>query len=50
MGSGWTVDLTTGSVESSTSNQMTLTDDSAGTITLEDGSQITFDGIDRIDW
>ena len=50
VGGGWTIDLTTGSVTESTAGQMTLSEDSAGTITLEDGSLITFDGMDRIDW
>ena len=29
---------------------MTLSDDAAGTITLDDGSQIAFDGLERIEY
>ena len=48
--SGWTVTLTTGSEISDSSGVMTLTDDAAGTITLDDGSQIAFEGIERIEY
>jgi Ca2+-binding RTX toxin-like protein len=47
---GWTVQLTTGSVAGDDGSTMTLTDDAAGTITLDDGSQIAFDGLERIEY
>ena len=50
VGSGWSVDLTNGSVSVDDGSSMTLTNDAAGTITLEDGSVINFDGIERIDY
>ncbi len=50
VGSGWTVDLTSGSVTADDGSSMTLTSDAVGTITLEDGSEISFDGIERIDY
>jgi Ca2+-binding RTX toxin-like protein len=49
-GSGWSVELSVGSVVESTANSATLTDDSEGTLTLEDGTQIEFDGIEVINW
>ncbi len=50
VGGGWTINLTNGSVTETTADQLTLSEDSAGTISLEDGSLITFDGIDQIVW
>ncbi len=50
VGGGWTVNLTNGSVTETTADQLTLSEDSAGTISLDDGSLITFDGIDLINW
>ena len=50
VGGGWTVQLTTGTVAGDDGSTMTLTDDAAGTITLEDGSQIAFDGLERIEY
>lgn len=50
VGDGWTVSLTTGSVQSDDGDMMTLSDDAAGTITLEDGTQIAFEGIERIEY
>lgn len=47
---GWTVQLDTGSVQSDDGSTMTLTDDAAGTITLSDGSEIAFDGLERIEY
>lgn len=47
---GWTVQLTTGSVQNDDGSTMTLTDDAAGTITLDDGSQIAFDGLKKIEY
>jgi Ca2+-binding RTX toxin-like protein len=45
---GWTINLTSGSVVSNHGTTMTLSQDSAGTITLQDGSEITFDGIEQV--
>ena len=50
VGGGWTVQLDTGSVASDDGSTMTLTDDAAGTITLDDGSQIAFDNLERIEY
>lgn len=50
VGDGWTVSLTTGSVQSDDGDMMTLSNDAAGTITLEDGTQIAFEGIERIEY
>jgi len=50
VGDGWKVSLTTGSVQSDDGDMMTLSDDAAGTITLEDGTQIAFEGIERIEY
>ena len=45
---GWTVTLTNGTVESNDGSSLTLSEDSAGTITLDDGSEIAFEGIENI--
>ncbi len=45
---GWTVTLTSGVQISDDGSSITLSDDSAGTITLEDGSEIAFEGIENI--
>ena len=50
VGGGWTVQLDTGTVASDDGSTMTLTNDAAGTITLEDGSQIAFDGLEKIEY
>ncbi|MBT7756509.1 MAG: hypothetical protein HN732_04220 [Rhodospirillaceae bacterium] len=50
VGSGWTVSLTTGSETSDDGSTKTLSDDAAGTITLEDGTQIAFQNIETIDY
>jgi hypothetical protein len=47
---GWTINLTQGEIQANDGNSLTLSDDSAGTITLTDGSQITFDGMERVDF
>ncbi|MEP4704584.1 MAG: hypothetical protein ABJZ62_07015, partial [Hyphomicrobiales bacterium] len=47
-GDSWTLALTEGSIESQTDNSFTLSDDSAGTITFEDGSSIDFLEIEQI--
>jgi len=50
VGGGWTVTLTTGSEVSDSDGVMTLTEDAAGTVTLDDGSQIAFEGMERIEY
>ena len=45
---GWTVTLTSGSQISDDGSSITLSEDSAGLITLNDGSEIIFDGIENI--
>ncbi len=53
-GSDWTVDLTNGEIESANTEGdggwLDLTDDAAGTITLQDGTEIDFEGIEHIQW
>ncbi len=49
-GTDWTVSLTEGSISSQTSNQITLTQDADGTITLQDGSQVNFTDIEEINY
>lgn len=48
--SGWTAQLDTGTDPSDDGRIMTLSDDAAATITLEDGSQIAFDGLEKIEY
>lgn len=31
-------------------NYLDLSDDAAGTVTLQDGSQVSFEGVARIEW
>ena len=47
-GVDWTVSLTEGSISTQTANQITLTQDADGTITLQDGSHINFTDIEEI--
>ncbi len=53
-GSDWTMVLDYGSVESSdtstTDGWLNLTDDAAGTITMQDGTEIDFTGVEHIQW
>ena len=44
----WT--LTGATVDSSGADFLDLSEDSSGTITFDDGSELTFTGIDRIEW
>jgi Ca2+-binding RTX toxin-like protein len=46
--SDWTLDGAT--VVETGSDYLVLSEDSAGTITMDDGSEITFTGVDRIEW
>ena len=53
LGSGngdWTLNLTSGSVTSSGAGVHDLSADAAGTINFNDGSQIAFDGLEKIQW
>jgi len=53
-GSDWTLALDSGSIESSDTNSsngwLDLTDDAAGTITLQDGTEIDFTGVEHVQW
>lgn len=49
-GSNWTVNLTSGTIDATGGNYLDPSDDAAGTITLQDGSQVSFEGIERIEW
>ena len=50
MADGWTVELTSGSIVQSGSSSLILSQDSAGTITLSDGSELTFESVEKVDW
>jgi len=47
---GWTYALTQGTVEQSGADYLELSEDAAGTVTLADGSEVAFEGIERIEW
>ncbi|MDP6709033.1 MAG: hypothetical protein QF893_22045 [Alphaproteobacteria bacterium] len=49
-GGDWTVDLTEGSVLETGADYLVLSEDTAGTVTLSDGSDLTFEGVERIEW
>ncbi|MBL4646617.1 MAG: calcium-binding protein, partial [Rhizobiales bacterium] len=49
-GTDWTLNLTSGSIESQEGDVLNLSDDAAGTITLTDGSEIDFQQIEQINW
>ncbi|NBB83653.1 MAG: hypothetical protein GVY28_09640 [Alphaproteobacteria bacterium] len=49
-GTAWTVELTRGEIESTEDGALLLSDNAAGTIQLADGSEVTFEGIERIEW
>ncbi len=46
----WTLELDDGSIENSGMGSYDLSEDASGTITFADGSEITFDNIERIEW
>jgi Ca2+-binding RTX toxin-like protein len=46
---GW-LTLTSGTVEETGADHMALSEDAAGMITLNDGSVMTFEGIERVEW
>ncbi len=47
---GWSFGLTAGSVVSSGEGFVELSDDAAGTITMDDGSTLSFDGVEKFIW
>lgn len=50
-GGDWTISLDNSSaIKASGSDFLSLTEDASGTITMDDGSVISFDGLDRIEW
>ena len=54
-GTAWTLQLDSGSIEGSRTGGQSgrwidLTDDAAGTITMQDGTEIDFTGIEHIQW
>ncbi|WOF72428.1 hypothetical protein QMT40_000041 [Parvibaculaceae bacterium PLY_AMNH_Bact1] len=46
----WTLELDGGSIEGSDMGSYDLSEDASGTITFADGSEISFDNIERIEW
>ena len=46
----WTVSITSGSILQSTPDHLVLSDDAEGIISMTDGSEIIFEGIERIEW
>lgn len=49
-GEGWSLELDEGSVVEQADGYVALTNDASGTITMDNGDQIQFDGIERIEW
>nr|WP_306265851.1 cadherin-like domain-containing protein [Pararhizobium sp. IMCC3301] len=49
-GTGWTLTLTSGSIEGQTGDSLDLSADAAGTVTFDDGAQINFDQLEQINW
>ncbi|MBT6426704.1 MAG: hypothetical protein HOK30_03505, partial [Rhodospirillaceae bacterium] len=47
---GWTLSLLSGNVEDDDGDSIFLSDDAAGTITMQDGSQIAFQNIESIEY
>jgi Ca2+-binding RTX toxin-like protein len=47
---GWTVELTSGTVDQTNPSSLVFSQDAAGTITLSDGSELTFEGVEKVDW
>lgn len=46
----FSIELTSGSIEEQAANYANLSDDASGTVTLNDGSEMHFDGLERIEW
>ena len=49
-GTDWTLTLTSGSIVTQGPNELVLTNDADGTISVSDGSQIGVNDIERIQW
>ncbi len=49
-GTNWSVSLSSGTIVDETGNSLDLSDDAAGTINFDDGSQINFDQLEQINW
>ncbi|MCR9237715.1 MAG: cadherin-like domain-containing protein, partial [Alphaproteobacteria bacterium] len=49
-GTDWTVTITSGEIEGQNGDSLDLSDDAAGTINFDDGSQIDFDQLEQINW
>lgn len=47
---GWSLELDEGSVVEQADGYVALTNDASGTVTMDNGDQIQFDGIERIEW
>jgi len=50
LGTDWTVAVNSGSIESQDANSIDLSDDASGTITLQDGNEVDFQNLERIEW
>ncbi len=50
LGIDWTVAINSGSIESQDANSIDLSDDASGTITLQDGNEVDFQNLERIEW
>ena len=46
----WTVSITSGSIVESTPDHLVLSEEAEGIISMTDGSEIIFEGIERIEW
>ncbi len=46
----WDLELSSGSIEEQADGYVSLSSDASGTITMADGSELQFDGIERIEW
>ncbi|MBT6385514.1 MAG: hypothetical protein HOJ94_06855, partial [Alphaproteobacteria bacterium] len=44
------IELASGSIEDQADGYVSLSEDAAGTVTLNDGSELHFDGLERIEW
>jgi len=49
-GSDWTLTVDSGSITSQDAHSLDLSEDASGTITLQDGSEIDFQNLERIEW
>jgi len=46
----WKIEFSSGFIEEQADGYVALSDDASGTITMADGSELQFDGIERIEW